>query len=130
MTATTCYTYIDSPLGCLLVCGDGHALTGLYTHGHKRQSDAAWIEDHAPFDAVREQLADYFAGVRPTFDVPLHLAGTHAGAIPQTEQHPVARQVTGGQAELSAATYHNRVCFNRDVSFLGPASAKHLHQAF
>jgi hypothetical protein len=26
-----------------------------------------------------------------------HFAGTHSGAIPQTEQHLVAGQVTGGQ---------------------------------
>ncbi len=76
MTATTCYRYIDSPLGRLLVCSDGRALTGLYTPGHQRQPDTDWVEALAPFDAVCAQLAEYFAGVRQTFDLPLHLAGT------------------------------------------------------
>jgi AraC family transcriptional regulator of adaptative response / DNA-3-methyladenine glycosylase II len=76
MTATTCYTYIDSPLGQLLVCGDGRALTGLYTPGHRRQPDTAWAEDDEPFEALREQLAAYFDGARQDFDVPLELGGT------------------------------------------------------
>ena len=33
-------------------------------------------QSDAPFAAVREQLAEYFAGERQQFDVPLKLAGT------------------------------------------------------
>ncbi len=78
MTATTCYSYLDTPLGRMVVRGDGQFVTGLYMPTHKgwRGPDAAWRQADAPFAAVREQLAEYFAGERQQFDVPLKLAGT------------------------------------------------------
>jgi methylated-DNA-[protein]-cysteine S-methyltransferase len=82
MISTTYYTYIDSPLGQLFLHGDGHFLMGLFTPRHLddpkggRRPDASWQQSDAPFTAVREQLADYFAGKRQEFDVPLKLAGT------------------------------------------------------
>ena len=45
-------------------------------HKGWRSPDASWQESDAPFAAVREQLAEYFAGERQEFDVPLKLAGT------------------------------------------------------
>ena len=42
----------------------------------RRDPEPDWIYNEAPFAAVREQLADYFAGKRKVFDVPLRLAGT------------------------------------------------------
>jgi methylated-DNA-[protein]-cysteine S-methyltransferase len=78
MTAATCYSYVDSPLGRMFVQGDGQFVTGLFMPGHKgwRDPDPAWQQADAPFAAVREQLAEYFAGERQTFDVLLKLAGT------------------------------------------------------
>ena len=78
MTTTTCYSYIDSPLGRMFVQGDGQFVTGLFMPQHKgwRGPDASWQQSDAPFAAVREQLAEYFAGERQQFDVPLKLAGT------------------------------------------------------
>jgi len=75
---TTYYSYIDSPLGTQLVQGDEHFVSGLYMPQHKgwRGPDAAWQQSDAPFVAVREQLAEYFAGERQQFDVPLKFAGT------------------------------------------------------
>ncbi len=78
MTATTCYTSFDSPLGTIYLQGDGQFVTGLYMPYHKHWSglDSAWKQSDASFVTVREQLAEYFAGDRQTFDVPLKLAGT------------------------------------------------------
>jgi methylated-DNA-[protein]-cysteine S-methyltransferase len=75
---TTCYTYLDTPLGPMLVRGDGDFLTGLFMPSHKGMPgpDASWHRTDAPFAAVRAQLAEYFAGIRQEFDVPLKLGGT------------------------------------------------------
>jgi len=77
MTATTCYSYIDSPLGRMFVQGDGQFVTGLFMPQHKgwREPDASWKQSDASFTVLREQLAEYFTGARRTFDVPLKLTG-------------------------------------------------------
>ena len=82
MTTTTCYSYIDSPLGRMFVQGDGELVTGLFMPKHEGcdGTDSAWRRSDASFAAVREQLAEYFAGERQTFDVPLKLAGAHFAA--------------------------------------------------
>jgi methylated-DNA-[protein]-cysteine S-methyltransferase len=78
MTATIYYSSVNWPLGRLFLQGDGEFLTGLFMQPHKggRDPDASWQQSDAPFAAVREQLAEYFAGERQQFDVPLKLAGT------------------------------------------------------
>jgi methylated-DNA-[protein]-cysteine S-methyltransferase len=78
MTTTTYYSYLPSPLGQLLVHGDGRFVTGLFMPRHKRVQtpEASWRHDDAPFAAVREQLGEYFAGERRQFDVPVWLQGT------------------------------------------------------
>ena len=78
MIATTCYSYVDCPLGRMFVQGDGQLVTGLFMPQHKgwRGPDPSWRRSDVPFTAVREQLAEYFAGERQQFDVPLKLAGT------------------------------------------------------
>jgi methylated-DNA-[protein]-cysteine S-methyltransferase len=78
MTTTTCYCYVDSPLGQIWIAGDGQFVTGLYMLRHKHWSgpDASLRQSDVAFATVREQLAEYFAGQRQQFDVPLKLAGT------------------------------------------------------
>lgn len=78
MTPMIYYSHVDSPLGRLFVRGDGQFVTGLYMPQHKGWPgpEASWRQSDAPFVAVREQLAEYFAGQRREFDVPLRLAGT------------------------------------------------------
>lgn len=78
MTETQFYTEIDSPVGRLLIVGDGQFVMGLYmpNHKHWRGLNQASQQSDGPFHLIREQLAEYFAGVRQTFDVPLKLSGT------------------------------------------------------
>lgn len=74
------YTTIDSPVGELLLAGDGVSLSRLSFLGpgarRPPSPQSGWRHDPAPFAAVRDQLAQYFAGTRRTFDVPLQLPGT------------------------------------------------------
>lgn len=72
------YTYIDSPLGELLLVRDEQGITGLYlpTGRHAVKRDPEWTRDDAAFDDVRAQLGEYFAGTRTEFDLPLNPHGT------------------------------------------------------
>lgn len=75
---TLLYTTIDSPIGELLLLGDGMALHGLHMQdGRKPIAVArAWRRSAEEFADVIEQLDEYFAGRRTSFDVELALAGT------------------------------------------------------
>jgi methylated-DNA-[protein]-cysteine S-methyltransferase len=74
----TVHTTVASPIGRLLLTGEGDWLTGLWMQdaGRARVPGAGWREDPVAFGAVREQLEQYFAGERTAFDVPLRMAGT------------------------------------------------------
>jgi len=74
--AARVYTSVDSPIGELLLTGDGEALHGLYMQsGRRKRIDPDWKRVDAPFAAVAEQLDEYFAGERREFDIPLVLNG-------------------------------------------------------
>lgn len=70
---TKLFTWIESPVGRLYVSGDGRSVTALYMPQHKHWNgpDPAAREADEPFAAVRAQLAEYFAGARRRFDLPL-----------------------------------------------------------
>jgi methylated-DNA-[protein]-cysteine S-methyltransferase len=72
------YSYLDSPLGALLVARDDVGLTALYlsTGRHQFVVPTGWDRDDDAFDDARTQLDEYFAGQRTEFDLPLHLLGT------------------------------------------------------
>ena len=75
---TTYYTYMDSPIGSLLLAGDGENLQQLGFPGGKmqRRHEPGWVEDGSRFSAVTEQLRGYFAGKLEKFDLPLAPSGT------------------------------------------------------
>ncbi len=72
------YTTIESPVGELLLVGDERALRGLYMQKGRTRATVRpeWTRADAPFRAVREQLDEYFAGTRTSFELPLELEGT------------------------------------------------------
>lgn len=74
----TYYTTMDSPLGELLLTGDGKHLTGLYMtpHTHGPDRDPAWVHDDRAFEGAIRQLQEYFDGHRVTFEIPLAPDGT------------------------------------------------------
>ena len=72
------YTSIDSPIGELLLLGDGEELHGLYMQNGRKPARIApqWQRSAAPFAEVLAQLREYFAGERVAFDVPLAMHGS------------------------------------------------------
>jgi methylated-DNA-[protein]-cysteine S-methyltransferase len=75
----TIHRVIDSPVGPLTLIGRDGALTALYMGvDHRHAPDPAtygWRDDEAFPEAV-EQLGQYFAGERRTFDLAIHATGT------------------------------------------------------
>jgi methylated-DNA-[protein]-cysteine S-methyltransferase len=68
------YTYVDTPIGAILVARDENTIIEIHFAGAEPKSD--WTRDD---DALREaaaQLRAYFAGERTTFDLPLAPRGT------------------------------------------------------
>jgi methylated-DNA-[protein]-cysteine S-methyltransferase len=78
MKTTHLYTRVESPIGELLLVGDGHALHGLHMQDGRTAVPIhrEWRRADEPFAHVRSQLSEYFAGGRVEFDVPLAMAGT------------------------------------------------------
>jgi len=74
----TFYTVLPSPIGDLLLVGDGAGLTGIYLSPHTGGPTvgADWALDPRPFADAARQLDEYFAGERTAFDLPLAPAGT------------------------------------------------------
>ena len=80
----TTFTYLPSPVGELLITANESAITGIYFPIRDRvpKDRAGWLEDtgHGSAGAVlaqaRQQLTEYFAGGRTTFDLPLDPTGT------------------------------------------------------
>jgi methylated-DNA-[protein]-cysteine S-methyltransferase len=72
------YTTVDSPIGELLLLGDGDVLHGLYMQAGRKpiRVQSAWTRDDDAFADVRAQLREYFAGERSTFDIAMHLEGS------------------------------------------------------
>ena len=85
MDATICYTQLQSPVGSLLIYGDGETVAGLLFPNHRLFSsqsghprpDPLWQKADDAFRVAREQLCEYFEGQRQQFDIPLKLQGTN-----------------------------------------------------
>lgn len=72
------YCYVPSPVGDLLLAGDADGLhvVGFPEGKMRRDPEPDWIFNEQPFESARAQLAEYFAGERHDFDLPLCLSGT------------------------------------------------------
>ncbi|HWN69064.1 MAG TPA: methylated-DNA--[protein]-cysteine S-methyltransferase [Haliangium sp.] len=68
------YTILESPIGNLVLAGDDAGLRHiLFSAG---DIPSGWTLDPASLAAARQQIAEYFAGMRQVFDLPLAPAGT------------------------------------------------------
>jgi methylated-DNA-[protein]-cysteine S-methyltransferase len=74
IASTSLYRAVPSPLGALLLSGDERELTGL-RFAASASPPAAWRRDDDRFEDEARQLAEYFAGERTAFDLPLRLEG-------------------------------------------------------
>jgi len=79
MSPVISYTILPAPVGKLLLTACSGQLTGLWVVGEKHCPDIhpIWQPDPVAFTAAASQLAEYFAGTRWDFDLPLDPAGTH-----------------------------------------------------
>jgi methylated-DNA-[protein]-cysteine S-methyltransferase len=69
---------MDSPIGRLVLWGDGEALAGIALPGDPEAGAGrpAWKENPLVFREAVAQLGAYFRGERRSFDLPLRPAGT------------------------------------------------------
>ena len=73
------YCQWESPVGPLLIAGDGEALRYIYfpKNGRAARPERGWVESAAGVAAQAvEQLREYFAGKRKEFDLPVAVEGT------------------------------------------------------
>lgn len=74
------FTYVDSPIGRLLLKTDGVALIGVYMDLENRvpRDLDGWIHDAdaGPLPDAALQLGEYFNGRRREFKLPLRMQGT------------------------------------------------------
>ncbi len=75
---TIYYSYLASPIGDLLLAGDGESLHLLgFPEGKMRtRHQDLWRPDDTAFGEVKSQLNAYFAGEPQDFDLPLAPQGT------------------------------------------------------
>ena len=78
MAPVLTHTFVDSPVGPLLLVARGSQLTRLHFVSGRKPAEvpAGSIEDDAMLRGVRDQLAEYFTGRRRSFETPLALEGT------------------------------------------------------
>ena len=72
------FTTVDSPIGQLLLLGDGRVLHGLHMQDGRRPLTVrqSWTRDDDAYPEARAQLREYFAGERTRFEIPMQLDGT------------------------------------------------------
>jgi methylated-DNA-[protein]-cysteine S-methyltransferase len=75
---TTYYTYMDSPVGRLLLAGNEKELRHIsFPHGKGvLKPERSWALKEEPFREAIRQLRAYFAGALKEFDLPLAPQGT------------------------------------------------------
>jgi len=75
---TTYYTYMDSPVGRLLLAGNERELKQI-SFPHRKgalKPEEGWVRKEEPFREAICQLQAYFAGTLKEFDLPLAPEGT------------------------------------------------------
>jgi methylated-DNA-[protein]-cysteine S-methyltransferase len=74
---STTHTTFESPLGELILVAEDATLSGVYFPGHWTRPDLATFGERSErrLEQVEEQLAEYFAGERTTFDLPTSATG-------------------------------------------------------
>ena len=115
--ASIVQTRFQSPLGTLIIAATNKGLAGLWFEGQRHlprelatalgtdmsslPSPAVWPTDpdHPVLQKVSRQLAEYFAGQRTQFDVPLDLA--YGTAFQQSVWQALLKIPRGGTASYS-----------------------------
>ncbi len=95
------YTYLDTPIGELLLVGDQHALyeIGFPDGPKRRRAERGWELRDAIFTEAKSQLNDYFAGSLRTFSLPLEPSGTlfQLSVLAELQKIPYGETVSYGE---------------------------------
>ncbi len=96
------YTYLEAPIGPLLIAGDESAVRRIFfaKRGKAAKPEAGWTESvRGPTGAAARQLREYFAGRRIDFDFPLALEGTvfQRAVWEQLREIPYAETISYGE---------------------------------
>jgi len=105
-TASVGYDIVDSPVGRVLLTGDDRALAGLYlldAGEHSASIRPQWIRVDGGFAQATAQLAEYFAGTRTEFDVPLAPRGTQFQLAVWAELFRIPFGVTRSYGDVALA---------------------------
>ncbi len=99
------HTVVDSPVGPLTLVATDGLLSGLYMTEQRYRPDeeSFGVRDDAPFGEVTAQLAEYFAGRRTSFELPLDLLGTPFQRTVWTALCSIPYGETVSYGELAAA---------------------------
>ena len=125
-TGTSIHTTFASPVGQLTLVADAGRLTGLYFPHHWYMPDPATFgtrSDHE-FGEAKRQLAEYFAGERDRFDLPVDARGDEfqrrvwdlVSQIPYgqtTTYGDLARELSGPAPASGAAPASGKQCWPR-----------------
>jgi len=96
----TLYDTIDSPIGELLLAGDGRSLSAVHMDGSPRPG---WRRDPHALREAAGQLRAYFAGELREFDLPLAPEGTPFQREVWSALREIPYGTTISYAELAAA---------------------------
>lgn len=95
------YTYLDTPIGELLLVGDQNVLQELgFPDGPKRRrAEPGWELRDMLFTEAKSQLNDYFSGALRTFSLPLKPSGTpfQLSVLQQLQKIPYGETVSYGE---------------------------------
>jgi methylated-DNA-[protein]-cysteine S-methyltransferase len=112
---STTHTIIESPIGELILVAEDATLSGVYFPGHWTRPDPATFgaRSERRLDQVEEQLAEYFAGERTSFELPTSATGStfQRQVWELIERIPYGQTTTYGQlaAELGNHTLARKV---------------------
>jgi methylated-DNA-[protein]-cysteine S-methyltransferase len=98
---------VDSPLGRLRLCAQGEALCGIYLPEQAAPAATA-APDHPVLLRTAQQLREYFAGTRRSFDVPLEFVGSEFQRSVWHALTQIPFAATRSYGELAAAIDHPR----------------------
>ncbi len=106
------HTSVESPIGELLLLGDGETLHGLYMQDGRKpiRIASSWTESADAFADVRAQLREYFAGERTTFDTRLSMVGNaiRASRLARALRNPLRRDRQLRRDRTSSRPAHAR----------------------
>lgn len=115
------YTYIDSPVGRIMLAGNSQGLLEIsFMAGRDRRSpDPRWHLDDSQFTEVIAQLREYFDGRLREFDLPLQPEGTSF----QLQVWKALREIPYGET-ISYAELARRIGKPKAVRAVGAANGK------